>query len=117
MIFDQENMFFDNAITGGNVIANVGGGDAHDPLFLVVAATTALTAGTGGATAALETSDAEDFATKETLGTYTLAASTKGLLVRAKVPYGMKKYVRLTLTGVTAGAITAGLTETVPNWP
>lgn len=114
MIFDQENMFFDKAITDGNVIANVGGGDAHDPLFLVVAATTALT---GDGSAALETSDTEDFSEKTVLGTYTLAGSAKGLLVRAKVPYGMKKYVRLTLDGVTAGAITAGLTETVPNWP
>lgn len=114
MIFDQENMFFDNAITGGNVIANVGGGDAHDPLFLVVAATTAL--GSDG-TAVLETSDTEDFKESEALGSYTLAGSTKGLLVRAKVPYGVKQYLRLTLTGVTAGAITAGLTETVPNWP
>lgn len=117
MIFDQENMFYDKAITAGNIIANVGGGDAHDPLFLVVAATTALTVGTDGGSAALETSDDEAFTAKTTLASYTLAASTKGLLVKARVPYGMKKYVRLTLTGVTAGAITAGLTETVPNWP
>lgn len=115
MIFDQQNMYMDKSLTS-NVIANVGGGDAADPLFLVVFADTALTAASG-ATAALEVSDTENFSTKATLATFTLAADKKGILVAAKLPYGMKKYSRLTVTGATAGTLTAGLIETVPNWP
>lgn len=115
MIFDQENMYLDNSLDS-NIIANVGGGDAADPLFLVVFANTALTAASG-ATAALVTSDNENFSSSTTLATYTLAASKKGVLVAAKLPYGMKKYSKLTVTGATAGKLTAGLTETVPNWP
>ena len=62
MIFDQQNMYMDNSLTS-NVIANVGGGDAADPLFLVITAPTAL-ATSGTITAALETSDSESFSTK-----------------------------------------------------
>ena len=114
MLLDQENMYIDKALTS-NVIANGGGGDAADPLFLIIFANTALTAASG-ATAALVTSDDESFSESNTLATYTLAASKKGLLVAAKLPYGMKKYSKLTVTGATAGTLTAGLTETVPNW-
>jgi hypothetical protein len=127
MIFDQQNMYMDNSLTS-NVIANVGGGDAADPLFLVITAPTALaTSGTitaptalatsGTITAALETSDSESFDTKTVVATYTLAASKKGILVAAKLPYGMKAFSRLTVTGASGGKLTAGLTETVPNWP
>lgn len=120
MIFDQQNMYMDNSLTS-NVIANVGGGDAADPLFLVITAPTAL-AGSGTITAALETSDSESFdtktfGTKTVVATYTLAASKKGILVAAKLPYGMKAFSRLTVTGASGGKLTAGLTETVPNWP
>lgn len=65
MIFDQQNMYMDNSLTS-NVIANVGGGDAADPLFLVITAPTAL-ATSDTITAALETSDSEDFGTKPLL--------------------------------------------------
>lgn len=65
MIFDQQNMYMDNSLTS-NVIANVGGGDAADPLFLVITAPTALTT-SGTITAALETSDSESFGTKPLL--------------------------------------------------
>ena len=120
MIFDQENMLLDKVAISGettsNVIYNMGGGDAHDPLFLAIMATTAL-ATSGTITAALETSDAEAFGTKTTLASYTLPASTKGILVKAKLPYGMKKFIRLVVTGATSGELSAGLTETVPNWP
>lgn len=117
MIFDQQNMYMDNSLTS-NVIANVGGGDAADPLFLVITAPTALaTSGSDSAAAALETSDSEDFDTKTVVATYTLAASKKGILVAAKLPYGMKAFSRLTVTGASGGKLTAGLTETVPNWP
>ena len=49
MIFDQQNMYMDNSLTS-NVIANVGGGDAADPVFLVITAPPALA--TSGAIAA-----------------------------------------------------------------
>lgn len=120
MIFDQQNMYLDKKTISGSttsdVLYNMGGGDAHDPLFLVVSATTAL-ATSSTITAVLETSDAEAFGTKATLATYTLPAGAKGILVKAKLPYGMKKYSRLVISGATAGVLTAGLTETVPNWP
>lgn len=126
MIFDQENMFFDNAegntITQGGiastVLANVGGGDAEDPLFLVIAAPVALAG--GPFTAELQTSDSEDFGTKDTLATYSIPASVKGILVKSKMPYGAKKFLRLFIKGTengSGGKITAALTETVPNWP
>lgn len=116
MIFDQQNMYMDNSLTS-NVIANVGGGDAADPLFLVITASTALT-GDGTITAALETSNSENFSAETVVvATYTLAASKKGILVAAKLPYGMKAFSRLTVTGASDGKLTAGLTETVPNWP
>ena len=120
MIFDQQNMYLDkktiSGITTSDVLYNMGGGDAHDPLFLVVSATTAL-ATSDTITAVLETSDAEGFGTKATLATYTLPAGAKGILVKAKLPYGMKKYSRLVISGATAGVLTAGLTANVPNWP
>lgn len=118
MIFDQQNMYMDNSLTS-NVIANVGGGDAADPLFLVITAPTALAtlATSGTITAALETSDSASFDTPTVVATYTLAASKKGILVAAKLPYGMKAFSKLTVTGANDGKLTAGLTETVPNWP
>lgn len=115
MIFDQQNMYMDNSLTS-NVIANVGGGDAADPLFLVITASTALT-GSDTITAALETSNSENFSAETVVATYTLAAGKKGILVAAKLPYGMKAFSRLTVTGASGGELTAGLTETVPNWP
>ena len=115
MIFDQQNMYMDNSLDS-NVIANVGGGDAADPLFLVITAPTAL-AGNGTITAVLETSDSEKFSPKTVVATYTLATGKKGILVAAKLPYGMKAFSKLTVTGADSGTLTAGLTETVPNWP
>lgn len=117
MIFDQQNMYMDNSLTS-NVIANVGGGDAADPLFLVITAPTALaTSNSGTITATLETSDNENFDPKTVVATYTLAASKKGILVAAKLPYGMKAFSKLIVSGANNGELTAGLTETVPNWP
>lgn len=118
MIFDQENMYLDKATISGsttsNVLYNMGGGDAHDPLFLVAVATEPLS---GAATAKLETSDTEAFEAATTLGEFTLAGSAKGVLLKAKLPYGMKKYSRVVVSGATSGELTVGLTETVPNWP
>ena len=46
MIFDQQNMYLDKkTITGSttsDVLYNMGGGDAHDPLFLAIMASTGL---------------------------------------------------------------------------
>lgn len=115
MLFDQENMFFDGAsaiTSGSNVICNVGGGDAVDPLFLVVHSTAAESS---SLSFALQTSDAEGFGTNVVLGTFASKANDKGVLIKAKVPYGAKKYLRLVGTGTPAGKITAGLTQTVPN--
>lgn len=118
MIFDQENMYLDKAAISGsttsNVLFNLGGGDAVDPLFLVAVATEPLS---GAATAKLETSDTEGFEAATTLGEYSLAGAAKGILLKAKLPYGMKKYSRLVVEGATSGVLTAGLTATVPNWP
>lgn len=119
MIFDQQNIFLDNAAhsAASNVIANVGGGDAADPLFLVASAGTALTT-SGTITLSLQTCDAEGFGSGVvTLASYTLPASVKGLLVKAKIPYGAKKFLKVAVSGATGGKLTVGLTETVPNWP
>lgn len=115
MIFDQENMFYDKTktVATSNVIANVGGGDAVDPLFLAVCSDAAETA---ALSFVLETSDQEGFGAKDTLATFTSAANAKGLIIAAKVPYGAKAFLRLTCAGTPKGNITAGLTETVPNW-
>lgn len=124
MIFDQQNMFFDKyagtSITtdgvNSNVIANVGGGDAHNPLFLVIAAPTALRG--GPFTAALQTNDSESFGSAVTLATYDVPAAG-GVLVKAKLPFGLKKFIRLNVKGTaagTGGTLTAGLTENVDNW-
>nr|DAG29454.1 MAG TPA: major capsid protein [Caudoviricetes sp.] len=127
MIIDQENIFLD-AVEGSkittagltsDVIANVGGGDAANPLFLVVTATEKLAPASATFTAALETSDTEDFKEKTVLGTFDMAADKTGDLVRAKVPYGCKNFLRLVVKGSAAGTggkLTAALTEDVANW-
>lgn len=121
MIFDQQNMFFDkvgsSGIAASNVIANVGGGDAEDPLFLVIHLDTAQTA---KLTFALKTSDTENMANAVTLATLEVDDAPKGIFGSVKLPYGCKKYLRLDCTvealGTFAGKCTAGLTANVPNW-
>lgn len=114
MRFDQENMFYDKTktVATSNVIANVGGGDAVDPLFVAIFSDAAETAPLDFV---LETSDTEGGA-YTALATFTTVANEKGLLVKAKLPYGAKAFLRLTCSGSPKGNITAGLTETVPNW-
>lgn len=109
MIFDQQNLFIDNALTS-DVIANVGGGDAYSQCFLVVKASEALAA-SGSVTVALQTCDAEGFGSGvETLATYTLAKSQVGQLLAAQMPHGAKKFLRLSISGSpSAGKLTAGL--------
>lgn len=116
MIFDQENLFIDKALAS-DVIANVGGGDANHPLYLVAFANTALTA-SGAVSIALQTCDAENFGSGVvTLGTYDLAKAKTGLLAAAQMPYGAKKFLRVAVNGSpSAGALTVGLVADVPNW-
>ena len=119
MIFDQQNMFLDKAtsIATSNVIANVGGGDAADPLFLVIYCDTAQNA---KLTFTLKTSDVEAMTSAVTLATIEVDDAPKGIFGSVKLPYGCKKFLRLDCTiesgGSLAGTVTAGLTETVPNW-
>lgn len=114
MKFDQQNMFYDDTstISTSNVIANVGGGDAVNPLFIVIHSD-----GTEAAarTFTLKTSDAENFATSTTLQTITTKAA-KGIIYAGKLPYGLKKYIRLESAATPTGNITAGLVEDVENW-
>jgi hypothetical protein len=125
MIFDQENIYSDSiaadtisdSATYSDVIANVGGGDAVDPLFLFIAAPSAITG--FAVTATLQTSADEVFTSPVDLASYTLPKDTAGVLVKDKVPYGMLKFSRIEYVGagtVTAGTVFAALTETVPNW-
>ena len=125
MIFDQQNIYSDSVnantmsatATYSDVIANVGGGDAVDPLFLFITAPTAITG--YAVTATLQTSANEAFTSPVDLAAYTLPKDTKGVLVKDKVPYGMLKYSRIKYVGagaVTGGTVLAALTETVPNW-
>ena len=120
MFFDKENMFFDAEAGSGfasgktsAAILNEGGGDAFNPLFLVVYVNGA--AATAAGTAELQTVSDSAFTTPVSLGTFPIKSGALGLAVKAKVPYGMDKYFRLKVTAATTGTITAGLTQTVPN--
>ena len=122
MIFDYENMFLDHkaassygttAAYSDNVVANGNGGNAYDPAFLVVNVSGAATAG-GNITVVLQTSDAEAFGSGVVdMATYTVPAGSLGTVVKERIPYGAKKFLRLKLTGSAAvtgnGKITAGL--------
>lgn len=125
MLYDKQNIYSDKiagttisaTATYSDVIANVGGGDAVDPLFLFIAAPTAITG--YAVTATLQTSADEAFTSPVDLAAYTLPKDTKGVLIKDKVPYGMLKYSRIKYVGagtVTGGKVFAALTETVPNW-
>lgn len=113
MIFDQQNIFFDAAstITNSDVVANVGGGDAADPLFLVAVLNAAQA---GDITFTLKTSDAEGMTSAATMCTLVVPAGKTYAAV--KVPYGAKKFLRVSGSGTLSGKATVGLTETVPNW-
>ncbi len=115
MFFDNQNMFFDVAsvATGGvtgKVIANEDGGDALNPLFLVVHTPVKTTV---DVTITLKTSDSENMASAVTMASFTVAKGAQGELVKARLPYGAKKYLALTITGAIAGKVLAGLTQTV----
>ncbi|CAJ0600730.1 unnamed protein product [Cylicocyclus nassatus] len=105
MIFDQENMFFDKASSGAtsNVIANVGGGDASDPLFITAHVDTPQT---DELTLTLQTATDSSFTTPIDMASYKVPVGGVGLVLSAKMPYGAKDFLRLTLsagTGSLAG--------------
>ena len=125
MIWDYENMFLvkkagttygTTATVSDNVVSNGNGGNAYESAFVVIAVTDAATAG-GNLTVDLETSDAENFGTKTDLDSYYIPTGSKGVVVKARVPFGAKKYLRLELTGsasVTGSCkISAGLVKDV----
>ena len=112
MILDQQNTFFDaqvlSAATLTSSVIFAGPGDAADQLFLVQKVVGGSAGGTISTT--LETSDTEDFKSAITMATYTTAS------VKAKLPYGCKKYLRLRSTSTyTAGTVTASLVMDADN--
>lgn len=120
MIYDYENMFLHKVDASdygttpaySDVVANGGGGSAYDAPFLVMEATGAATAG-GNLTVDLQTSDTEAFTTAVDVASYTVPSGSQGRVIVARLPYGLKKYLRLKLTGsasITGDAVlTAGL--------
>lgn len=122
MLYDKENIFHNNASSLGNgdVIANVGGGDAANPLFLVVHLASTQTA---KLKFTLQTSADEAFTSPVDLAVYETPVGAKGFAVKAKLPYGVLKYLRVVsaLNDSTEGAalvgkVFAALTENVENW-
>ena len=112
MVYDVENKFFDEVAgtqfgttaKNSDIVVNGEGGQAVDPLNLVVTASAPI--GTV-LTVVLQTADVEAFTGAVDLGTYTTVSGAKGILVKAKVPYGAKKYLRLKVTGAAAVTGTA----------
>ena len=114
MIFDKENLFYDHKPvtelgSASDVVANVGGGSAYDPLFLVVVVAKAALG--GKLTLALQTDDDEAFSAAETVGTYEIPAGAQGQTLAVKLPYGLKKFIRLAPSGTQSGdaIVNAGL--------
>ena len=113
MIIDAENTFFyKHDLTGGvtsNVLANGEGGCAYEGLWICAMVNKALSA-----EAALEvkTSDKEDMSDAVLLATLKVEKDeVKGANLR--MPLGLKKYIRIEVTGATTGTITAFLTPDV----
>lgn len=120
MIYDYENMFLHKkaASTYGttaaysDIVVNGAGGAAYEAPFLVMEVTGAATAG-GNLTVVLQTSATEAFSTAIDKATFAVPSGSKGRVIAARLPVGLKKYLRLKLTGsasITGAAkITAGL--------
>lgn len=124
MIFDYENMFLNKkaASTYGttaaysDVVANGNGGNAYDPCFLAINVAAAAIAG-GNISVVLQTSDTEAFTVPVDMATYSVPIGALGTVVKERIPFGAKKYLRLKLTGSASvtgnGVITAGLVSDV----
>ena len=117
MVFDGENTFmYKKAISGAtvvsDVVANVNGGDAYNPLWFYVVVNKALNA--GPATVELLTSDKEAMTSPVTLGSYKVDAD-KGKKLAAKLPLGAKAFLQVKVSGqtFTAGEMTAALVADV----
>lgn len=119
MIRDAENLFIDKVAgtTYGtsakysNIVANGGGGSAYESPFLAVNVSVAALAG-GNLGIVVQTDDAEAFSAPQDIATYTVPAESKGDVLAERLPFGLKKFIRLKVTGsaaITAGVITAGL--------
>lgn len=120
MIFDYENMFLNKKAASSygttaaysDVVANGNGGNAYDPPFLVVNVSGAATAG-GNIAVVLQTSDTEAFSSAVDMATYSVPTGALGTIIKERIPFGAKKFLRLKLTGSAAvtgdGKITAGL--------
>lgn len=105
MIFDAENMFFeDKALSSGSITSDivfVGKGEAGDPLTLVAQI---IGATSGTLSIDLVTATDEAFTSPVTLATY------ETFPVKTKLPRGNKGYLKLTATSTyTDGTLTAGL--------
>lgn len=126
MIFDYENMFLNKkaastygttAAYSDHVVANGNGGNAYDPPFLAINVSEAATAG-GNISVVLQTCDAVGFGSNvKDMATYSVPLGSLGTVVKERIPYGAKKYLRLKLTGSASitgnGKITAGLVSDV----
>ena len=109
MIYDAENTFMWNqdlaSDAGGNVVANSGGGDAYEGLFLMAKVDEALDA---DATVTLTTADSEDMSGADTLLTLALKKEA-GSKASVRLPHGLKKYLKAAVTGATTGKVTSAL--------
>lgn len=106
MIFDGENMFFNQQkLSSGDLesdVVFVGEGEANCPLRLFLGVSK--DAGTGTASTVIETSATEDFTSATTLGTFTAVP------LSVTVPRGNLGYLRLKVTSTySTGTVTAGL--------
>ncbi len=113
MIYDAENTFMwkKDLSTGltSDVVANSGGGDAYDQLFLSVAVNAALDK---DAAVVLKTADDEALAAPKTLCTLTVGKD-EGSKASVKIPHGMKKFMRVDVTGATSGIVTVAMVTDV----
>lgn len=110
MILDKENLFALNKTLSGeftsDAIKNGNGGSAESASWLHVNVNSTLS---GNATVTLKTADNEGMSTNaKTVATYILNKDA-GSTIDARLPVGLSKYLCLGVSGVTSGAITAGL--------
>lgn len=106
MIFDHDNMFFDEqALSAADLTSNVvkvGPGESNEPMKLFLGVDK--NAGEGTASTVLQTATDEAFTSPVTLGTFSQVP------LSVPVPRGNLGYLRLVVTSTyTTGKVTAGL--------
>lgn len=120
MITDKELRFFDKAaLPATSDILNAGKGDAGrgDPLWLFLAI---LGAPATAATVKVKTSHNADMSSPVEIATHTVAAADVqrgGVVLKAKLPVGCRKYLQLDLTGPATGTVSAGIVLGVDDSP